>query len=188
MADTQLCQGTGHCQPIDNCGSCGGACTVCGCDGNTYPDIQTACRAGVNAIPVGASGACGEPRLVGGGGTSGAGRELTPCAHDAQCGAGEACCAITGLCYPPSDPDRCRLPPPGTTFPCTANDQCWEGEYCLGDGCNGSGGCVRLGAQEDCGVTLEPVCGCDGTTYTSSACAASRGVRVASDGECTDSG
>jgi hypothetical protein len=34
-------------------------------------------------------------------------------------------------------------------------------------------------ADEDCGVRLEPVCGCKGVTYTSRACAYADGVRVA---------
>jgi len=48
IIDSGLCQGIGHCNPIGNCGSCsatGSTCKVCGCDGNTYPDMQTACLA-----------------------------------------------------------------------------------------------------------------------------------------------
>jgi hypothetical protein len=39
-------------------------------------------------------------------------------------------------------------------------------------------------AAEDCGIRLEPVCGCNGVTYTSAACAYADGVRIASEGEC----
>lgn len=38
---------------------------------------------------------------------------------------------------------------------------------------------------DDCGVTLDPVCGCDGTSYTSAACADQRGVRIARARECS---
>lgn len=176
------CQGTGHCNPIGNCGNCGG-CRLCGCDGNTYPDMATACRASANFVTTEAG--CGETIVTKGTGVNaGSTRYATPCGKDQDCASGELCCMITHYCYPASDPDRCRTPPPGTTFPCTADDQCPFFYYCQGDGCSGPGGCVPFGPQADCGVTLEPVCGCDGKSYTSAPCAAYRGVRVASQGEC----
>jgi len=180
-----LCQGPGHCHPIGNCGECGGdTCRVCGCDGNTYPNIQTACLARTNVV-VAATGGCGETVMVGAGGSGGTVRTITACGTNENCPAGELCCNVTGHCYPETDPDRCRVPPEGTNFPCTGNDQCWDFEYCAGEGCEGPGGCVNKGSYEqNCGVTLEPVCGCDGTTYTSLDCALSRGVRFAHDGEC----
>jgi hypothetical protein len=186
-----LCQGSGHCQPISNCGECQdsgtGACRLCACDGNTYPNVQTACRAGANAVVQGAG--CGETVTIG---AAGAGSDATPertyvaCATDSNCPDGSECCALTSRCYPSSDPEQCRLPPPGTTRACTASEQCDPHEYCAGDGCSGPGGCKSKTASEECGVTHELVCGCDGTTYTSPACAESRGVRVASEGECQD--
>lgn len=130
---------------------------------------------------------CGETVVIG---AAGAGSEATPertytaCATSSNCPDGSECCALTSRCYPSSDPEQCRLPPPGTTRACTADDQCEPYQYCAGDGCSGPGGCKQRGSSEDCGVTYELVCGCDGTTYTSPACAESRGVRVASEGEC----
>jgi hypothetical protein len=183
--ESGLCQGTGHCNPIGNCGSCtgGDACRVCGCDGNTYPDIQTACLAGASVVAP-SGGGCGETISIGGGGAGGEVRLVTPCGTSDDCSQTDLCCSITGRCYPASDPDQCRLPPLGTSFPCTSNLQCEANEYCYAaDGCSTPGGCVRR-EGEDCGVTLEPVCGCDDTTYTSAACASSRGVRVAYTGEC----
>ncbi len=179
--NANLCQGSGHCQPIGNCGTCSPGCTVCACDGNTYPSIQDACLARTSVTFT--YGACGESTTVGGGGTGGAATTVTPCGTNDDCATGELCCPITALCYPESDPDRCRTPPPGTTFPCTSNDQCRAYEYCAGDGCSGPGGCKST-LTHDCGVTLEPVCGCDGTTYTSAACAVEKGVRVAAAGNC----
>jgi hypothetical protein len=182
-----ICQGTGHCQPIGNCGTCDdggtGACRVCACDGNTYPDPQTACRAGANVINVTGAG-CGESVIVGGGGAKGEGTTITVCATDANCGAEEACCALTTRCYPTAQPDHCRVPPEGTTFPCITNDDCLEGSYCHADTCDGPGGCKVI-TPGDCGVVIDPVCGCDGTSYTSADCAESRGVRIASAGECS---
>jgi hypothetical protein len=176
------CAGIGHCNPIGNCGNCGG-CRLCGCDGNTYPDQATACLASANFVTTEAG--CGETIVTTGTGVNaGSTRYATPCGKNQDCASGELCCMITRYCYPASDPDRCRTPPPGTQFPCTADDQCGFFYYCLGDGCSGPGGCVPFGPQADCGVTLEPVCGCDGKSYTSAPCAAYRGVRVASQGEC----
>jgi hypothetical protein len=187
--ESGLCQGTGHCHPIDNCGGCSdsgtGFCKVCGCDGNTYANFQTACLARTNVVSV-SGGGCGETVMSGGGGSSAGVRTHKLCAVDSNCGADETCCTITGFCYPTSDPDQCRIPPEGTRLPCTSDAQCADYEYCFGEGCSGPGGCKSLGSQEDCGVTLEPVCGCDGVSYTSAACAATRGVRVASEGECAE--
>jgi len=173
----QMCQGPGHCMPVVNCGGCGvgGDCTVCGCDGNTYPDFQTACAAGVNTTIT--PGACGVPTTVGGAGAGGAAQTVTPCGTDDSCGAGERCCAITAVCYPESDPGRCQVPPAGSSYPCSSNDQCGPSEYCLAAGCSGPGGCVPRDT-DDCGIRFEPVCGCDNVTYTSEACASHEGVRV----------
>jgi hypothetical protein len=182
--DPLTCLGNGHCQPRANCGSCFGECTTCGCDGNTYPDQQTACLAGAHAFLL---GACGEPTPSGAGGGAGSGggtpRVKIPCGHSDQCPADQVCCPRFGVCMI-DDPELCAEPPPGASRPCKTNEHCEYYEYCLGDGCDGPGGCVFLGSQGDCGVRLEPVCGCNGVSYTSAACASTEGVRVASDGQC----
>lgn len=187
--DGVTCEGTGHCNPRTNCGGCGGDCTLCGCDGNTYPDVQTACLAGANAPQ---HGACGTPVETGGGG-SGAGGELpvivrTPCATTTQCPDGQTCCPRYGFCLTDDDPYLCGDAPAGTSRPCTADEHCDPGQYCLGDGCEGPGGCVSPGSQGDCGVRLEPVCGCNGVSYTSAACASTEYTRVASEGACPSAG
>ena len=192
-----VCGGVGHCQPISNCGSCGGSgepnpCRLCGCDGNTYPNVQTACLARTAVVYQGAE--CGETVQEGGGGSAGAAgssnsppHTVTPCGTNADCTHdGEVCCAITNRCYPTSDPGQCAQPPAGTRFPCTSNAQCQSNEMCWGEGgCDSAGGCVPL-ESEQCGIIFEPVCGCDGTTYTSTDCATQSGVRVNYDGECLD--
>jgi hypothetical protein len=187
------CFGIGHCQPISNCGGCfsdGNYCRVCGCDGNTYPDQQTACLARTSTVSITSAG-CGETVMEGGGGAAGAsgssgmGRLVTPCGADEQCPTGELCCPTRHLCYPEDTPYLCEEPPEGTNAPCLTNADCRAYEYCWGEDCESPGGCVSVGGMSaDCGVTLEPVCGCDGTSYTSAACADSRGIRVAYDGEC----
>ena len=183
LLEGRLCQGTGYCNPIGNCGRCGGECEVCGCDGNSYPDIQTACLASTNVVSV-QGGGCGEVVEVGGERGEPV-RQRRPCGKNEDCGDAELCCAVTGVCYDESEPELCRVPPEDSSFPCLTDEQCLPYEYCAGDGCAGPGGC-RAPSDEDCGVTLEPVCGCDGTTYTSEACAVSRGVRVAAQGECAE--
>ena len=191
------CTGIGHCHPLGQCGECrsdDGSCRVCGCDGNTYPDKQTACLAQASLVDL-SLGGCGETVMEGGGGlggTSGGGgpgddivRVFTACGHDAQCPDGELCCARTNRCYSEDTPYLCEEPPEGTNAPCLADTDCRLREYCWGESCDGPGGCVGVGdAAEDCGVTLDPVCGCDGTSYTSAACADERAVRVAHEGEC----
>lgn len=195
----ELCGAVGHCQPITNCGFCGGGdfgdgpnpCRLCGCDGNTYPNVQTACLARASIAYQGAG--CGETVQEGGGGSAGAAgssslppRVVTPCGSNDDCTAkGEECCTITNRCYPTSDPGQCAEPPAGTRFPCTSNAQCQSNEMCVGDGgCDTPGGCVPLESGQ-CGIIFEPVCGCNGTTYTSADCATQSGVRVRYDGDCS---
>jgi len=64
---------------------------------------------------------------------------------------------------------------------CTSNDACGEGQYCERAYCE-SGGCrVR---PDGCFTVVDPVCGCDGMTY-SNACEAARvGVSVQRRGSC----
>lgn len=199
--ESSLCAGTGHCYTQALCPTCeddgSGFCRVCACDGNTYPTTQAACLAGTFGRQLNAG--CGES--VGvlyadedmngiasvDGGSPEAPYQMTFCGSSDQCPReGDACCAITGICYPKSDPGQCAMPPPGTTFPCTSNAQCWYYEYCAGtDGCDTPGGCAakEIGS-EGCGELFDPVCGCNGIAYTSPACAIKAGTRVASQGEC----
>ena len=69
---------------------------------------------------------------------------------------------------------------PGT---CTTTGDCPAGEYCAGTSCEGPGRCAERPAV--CTREWMPVCGCDGRTYSNRCTAASAGVRVASEGECT---
>ena len=61
-------------------------------------------------------------------------------------------------------------------------EECAETEYCAGDTCDGPGVCEERPVT--CTQELDPVCGCDGTTYSNPCDAASAGVRVESEGQC----
>jgi hypothetical protein len=145
----------------------------------TYPNLQTACLAGVRTV---GGDKCGTTINLGHGGTS-AGVTRTLCGQDSQCPSGERCCHLTGFCFDDAHAALCAMPPEGTNYPCITNEDCLPGDFCDAPSCDGPGGCKPIGF---CDALLEPVCGCDGKTYVNPPCAASKGVRVASEGECVN--
>jgi hypothetical protein len=177
--NSALCLGPGYCVANDNCG--GSGVPVCGCNGVTYPNKQTACGAGVAVIGF---GECGKTQVIGAAGASG-GKIVTYCATNAMCPPGEQCCSITGQCYDPALPALCSFPPEGTSFPCVDDGQCLDGpEYCFAETCDAPGGCVSVPGTGSCTGEVDPVCGCNGKTYLNKGCAAVDGVRVAHAGQC----
>ena len=70
---------------------------------------------------------------------------------------------------------------------CFANEDCPLGGYCLTPpaACDGPGECVeRPGDNVQCLAVWDPVCGCDGQTYSNGCYAAKAGVSVDYEGEC----
>lgn len=69
---------------------------------------------------------------------------------------------------------------------CRENDNCTPDAYCAkpAGACDGPGECREK--PEVCYTLYEPVCGCDGRTYTNDCQAAMAGVNVAFSGPCSD--
>ncbi len=168
---------------------------VCGCDGETYGNACIARQAGINVdhegvcIPTcqdntecaldefcsksvndcGGSGECRDREILC--------FTLSPvCGCDGEtytsyCAAAEAGVNIvhTGPCAPP---------------PCIDDSECSPGEFCStqdGD-CNGAGQCNPI--PDICAANYDPVCGCDGETYSNPCYAKAAGVNVESQGVC----
>jgi hypothetical protein len=175
-----LCLGVGYCASRTNCPA-SSPLAVCGCDGLTYPNVQSACFAGTRLA---GRSDCGQSFVEGGGGSF-AGHTVTTCADASDCGQSETCCVLTGRCYPLGRDAVCAEPPPGSDRACLDDSDCLYDDFCQGAGCDGPGGCVARSSVE-CTGRLEPVCGCDGNSYTSAACATAAGVRTAHSGSCGD--
>jgi hypothetical protein len=176
------CLGPGVCQSRTNCGSGGGP--VCGCNGVTYPDIQSPCIVGVRSSL--SSIACGVDAPVA---VDGGSRTQRACGTDAQCAPGFRCCAITGLCVDATCTACCMFAPPGTRGACVTNADCASDSlYCAATTCGVSGGCVPRPSADDCGSIVAPACGCDGHTYANECWVRNAGVRVASWSACPDAG
>lgn len=176
------CLGAGRCVRLDSF-DCGGGAPRCGCDGRTYGDICEAMRAGVRVLST--PGPCGSDRYPPGG------REPdypTVCgASDSWCD-GSSCCAITGLCLPFDCPECCFVPEGAGRYPCASDAYCAQfrsgSAFCDSDSCTGPGGCVPIPPVSSCEGVLDPVCGCDGRTYSNRCLSQAAGVRTAHAGPC----
>ncbi len=73
---------------------------------------------------------------------------------------------------------------------CTDNSDCGAGEYCekaVGD-CDGEGVCIPLPVNGACPGVWDPVCGCNGVTYSNNCIATMAGVSIDYYGECVGLG
>ena len=166
---------------------------VCGCDGKTY---SNACRAASEGVNVKSKGEC--PKIC---------RSDATCPEDQYCSktkgcAGQGTCETKPeICNQRFDPvcgcdgktysNACRAASEGVNVKskgecpkiCRSDATCPEDQYCSKTkGCAGQGTCETK--PEICNQRFDPVCGCDGKTYSNACRAASEGVNVKSKGEC----
>jgi len=206
--DTGLCAQTGI---MGSCTQRPNICPlafipVCGCDGQTYGNACEAAQAGVNVATTGAcantgmctsSRDCGDgalcdftPNTCGAGGAMGACRPLPQACPDVYlpvCGCdgntyGNACDAAAagvdvaqdGVC---ASSATCSV----------ANDTCLSGQWCDYTP-NSCGSAAATGTCQQrpqaCPLVFNPVCGCDGRTYSNACLAAQAGVDQLASGEC----
>ena len=203
------CGGLGTCwTPTISCG--GGGPGVCGCDGHTYPDVCMAHAARVRIVALTPCGTAANQENQGCGTDADCHHglcnttdptdqvclfddPLIVCGTDAQCPAGQICCALNGFCFGPDHAEVCTTPPAGTDFSCNTDADCqrydgswWRADilnsyFCDGATCNGPGGCR---VPRGCDGTLAPTCGCDGHTYQNACEVNASRVRIAHAGGC----
>ena len=144
---------------------------VCGCDNQTYGNECTAHAAGVNVLH---DGECG-------GGTSDSTTSTTGNDSGGD-DSGDDSDSTTGGSTGGSDTGS------GADCDGFAGLECPEGEFCYHD----TGVCLTIGdalgecrtIPDACILLLDPVCGCDGSTYGNACEAHTQGVSVASEAEC----
>lgn len=172
---------------------------VCGCDGMTYNNECEAEQAGVVVAHRGAcEGDCSDNQDCGpgeycacpvagecsqAGGTCAPTPDFCPLVFDPVCGCdgrtySNSCfAAMAGTCV--DHAGEC-----GVVAGCSSNADCAATEYCqFAEGtCAPPGQCTAR--PEVCIQVFDPVCGCDGVTYSNACVAAAEGQSVAHAGEC----
>jgi Kazal-type serine protease inhibitor-like protein len=180
---------------------------VCGCDGLSY---SNACFADAAGVTVSASGACVLGAACGGstGGTCSSGQFCEPLQGDCSIILGGNCTTppLSTSCSASFDPvcgcddvtydNACLAAAAGVgvsdTGPCVGDltcgargPTCSSGDFCKRpDGTCGDVAGTCTPTPTTCPAVVDPVCGCNGTTYSSACVADAAGVTVSSEGPC----